>query len=253
MPCMPCFQYCVKSPKRHPFHTWSSPKKMGYHFQLPKWESNDTQPWFRPFWTSPSKYCMSESKFFPYSKHLQLHSLIYTWSTLKRCDETPHWTELATLGCTAANLSKANGWVLPPTPFGHSRCGMKQVPLFSCGAMWSKNHHFGDHDFWCRLQAIAQQNYIALTILGSWYWTDWTHNHKTLKEIIESHVCRCHMTLHLDFYDINFHGTFSGKLRTLAMRSNDAWATPAINTGETWQVATWSSQKGGQGGFGLLH
>lgn len=52
----------------------------------------------------------------------------------KESDETSRWTELATLGCTAANLSKANGW-FHPTPFGHSRCGMKQVPLFSCGAM----------------------------------------------------------------------------------------------------------------------
>ena len=102
---------------------------------------------------------------------------------------------------------------------------MKQVPLFSCGAMWSKNHHLGDHDFWCRLQAIAQQNYISLTILGSWYWTDWTHNHKTLKEIIESHVCCAHYPSPRIFPQ-KFHGKFSGKLRTQAMRSNDAWATP---------------------------
>lgn len=164
MPCMPCFQYCVKSPK-HPFHTWSSPKKMGYHFQLPKWESNDTQPWFRPFWTSPTKYCMSDLNS---SYILSICSFTHWWNHLvhpQKMWRNIGWTELATLGCTAANLSKATGW-FHPTPFGHSPCGMKQVPLYSCGAMWSKNHHFGDHDFWCRLQAIAQQNYIALKHFG---------------------------------------------------------------------------------------
>lgn len=73
-----CFQYCVKSPK-HPFHTWSSPKKMGYHFKLPKWESNDTQPWFRPFWTSPTKYCMSDLN----SSHiLSICSFTHWWNHL---------------------------------------------------------------------------------------------------------------------------------------------------------------------------
>ena len=39
---------------------------------------------------------------------------------------------------------------------------------------------------------LLNRTILHLNILGSWYWTDWTHNHKTLKEIIESHVCRAH-------------------------------------------------------------
>ena len=212
---MPCFQYCVKSPK-HPFHTWSSPKKMGYHFQLPKWESNDTQPWFRPFWTSPTKYCMSDLNS-SYILEAFAASLIdeTTWSTLKRCDETSRWTELATLGCTAANLSKANG---------------------------SKNHHFGDHDFWCRLQANCS---TELSILHLQFWAVDTGliEHiitKTLKEIFESHVRRCHITLHLDFYDRNFMAKFP--------ESWGPWLCAATMHGLLL------SQKGGHGGLkGLLY
>ena len=163
---------------------------MGYHFQLPKWESNDTQPWFRPFWTSPTKYCMSDLIFSHILKAFAA-SLIdeTTWSTLKRKwrNITLDWACHSRLYCRKSQ----QGNRMVPSHTLRLACGMKQVPLFSCGAMWSKNHHFGDHDFWCRLQAIAQP-ILHCKNLGSWYWTDWTHNHKTLKEIIESHVCRAH-------------------------------------------------------------
>ena len=132
------------------------------------------------------------------------------------------WTELPTLGCTAANLSKANGW-FHPTPFGHSPCGISRCRCFHAEQCDQRTITLGTMIFGAVFKQLL--NRYCTYNLGSWYWTDWTHNHKTLKEIIESHVCCAHYPSPRIFPQ-KFHGKFSGKLRTQAMRSNDAWATP---------------------------
>lgn len=202
---MPCFQYCVKSPK-HPFHTWSSPKKNGVPFPTAKVGIQ----WYSAMVPSILNFSYQIlhvwSKFFLYSQ--SICSFTHWWNHLvhpQRKWRNIGWTELPTLGCTAANLSKANGW-FHPTPFGHSRV------VFRGAAVFMRSNVIKEPSLWGPWFLVPSSSNcstdIALTILGSWYWTDWTHNRKTLKEIIESHVCRCHMTLHLDFCHRNFMANF---------------------------------------------
>lgn len=131
------------------------------------------------------------SKFFLYSQ--SICSFTHWWNHLVHPQTmwrniTLDWACHSRLYCRKSQQGKTDGSI--PHPSVTRRVVWSKCRCFHAEQCDQRTITLGTMIFGAVFKQLL--NRYCTYNLGSWYWTDWTHNHKTLKEIIESHVCRAH-------------------------------------------------------------